>query len=292
MSQLKSCIITPSFKPDFERCQLLSETVDKFSLSPIHHYIIVDQKDYKLFQQLEASQRTVLTVESILPWWIYKIPVLKNGWFSLKTMPIRNWLIQQIVKLEISNWIREDVLIFVDSDVVFVRPFEHNQFVKDGRVRLFRETVPMAQWKTETATQSKWFNTAHRLLDLPPFIEFSERGFVTNYVGNFIIWKRDNVLQLQKYIEESTQKSWIESVPSLWHFSEYTVYGVYVEQVLKELSGHYFDPQKVSYDYWKTKALSKKELQNMFQSIPPECFSVMISAKSKTPVNDYASSIE
>ena len=292
MSQLKSCIITPSFKPDFERCRLLSESMDKFALAPIHHYIIVDQKDYKLFQQFEASNRTVLTVESILPWWIFKIPVLKNGWFSLKTIPIRNWLIQQIVKLEVANWISEDILIFVDSDVVFVRPFEHNQFVKDGRVRLFRETVPLAVWGKETAIQSKWFRTVHTLLDLPPFIEFGDRGFVTNYIGNFITWKRDNILQLHEYIEELTQKSWIESIPNLWHFSEYTLYGVFVEQVLKEQSGHYFDLRKVSYDYWKTEALSKQELQNMFQDIPPECFSVMISAKSKTPVDDYASFIK
>ena len=292
MSQLKSCIITPSFKPDFERCRLLSESMDKFALAPIHHYIIVDQKDYKLFQQFEASNRTVLTVESILPWWIFKIPVLKNGWFSLKTIPIRNWLIQQIVKLEVANWISEDILIFVDSDVVFVRPFEHNQFVKDGRVRLFRETVPLAVWGKETAIQSKWFRTVHTLLDLPPFIEFGDRGFVTNYIGNFITWKRDNILQLHEYIEELTQKSWIESIPNLWHFSEYTLYGVFVEQVLKEQSGHYFDPRKVSYDYWKTEALSKQELQDMFQDIPPECFSVMISAKSKTPVDDYASFIK
>ena len=292
MPQLKSCIITPSFKPDFERCRLLSESVDKFSLSPIDHYIIVDRKDYKLFQQLEASNRTILTVESILPWWIYKIPAIGNGWFSLKTMPIRNWLIQQIVKLEIANWISEDILIFVDSDVVFVRPFEHNQFVKNDRVRLFREAVPVTEWRTETAIKRKWFNTVHGLLELPPFVEFSERGFVINYVGNFITWKRDNVLQLHKYIEKLTQRSWIESIPRLWHFSEYTFYGVFVEQVLKEQSGHYFDSQKVSYDYWKTEALSKKELQNMFQSIPPECFSVMISAKSKTLVSDYATLIK
>ena len=291
MIQLTSCIITPSFKPDFERCRLLSQSIDKFSKSPMHHYIIVDKKDYKLFQQLEGSSRKVLTVESILPWWIYKIPVLKNGWFSFKTLPIRNWLIQQIVKLEIANWIQEDILIFVDSDVAFIRPFEQNQFVENGKVRLFREAIPASQWQSETEIKSKWFDTAHTLLNLPPFIGLSNQEIINNYVGNCITWRRDNILRLQQYLEKLTHKSWIESVASSWHFSEYTLYGVFVKQILQEHSGHYFDSQKVSLDYWGTEVLSSEKLQNMFHNIPPEYFAVMISSKSNTRVNNFASFI-
>ena len=288
MTQLESCIITPSYKPDFARCRLLSESIDRFSLAPIHHYIIVDRKDKKLFQQLATSQRTILTVESILPWWIQKIPKLQNGWFSLKTLPIRNWLIQQIVKLEIANWIQQDVFIFVDSDVTLIRPFDHQLFLQDGKVRLFKETVPLDRWQSETTIKNKWFETAYRLLKLPPFAGFAERGFVTNYVGNFITWKKENVLQLQKYLEQQNRKSWIESIASGWHFSEYTLYGVFVEQVLQERSGHYFDSQKVSYDYWGTEVLSEAELQEILQNIPLEYISVMISSKSKTPVTNYS----
>jgi hypothetical protein len=123
-------------------------------------------------------------------------------------------------------------------------------------------------------------------------VGFSNQDFVTNYIGNFITWKRDTVLQLHEYVEQLTDKSWIESIPNCWYFSEYTFYGVFVEQVLKENSGHYFDSQKVSHDYWGTKALSKDELENLFQNIPPEYFAVMISAKSKMSVDNYASFIK
>ena len=289
MTDLTSCIITPSFKPDFDRCRLLVQSMDKFAQSPIHHYIIVDQRDYQLFRQFEGSSRTILTVESILPWWIRKVPRLKNGWVSLKTLPIRNWLVQQIVKLEIANWIEEDILIFVDSDVFFIRPFDHYQFVKEEKLRLFREAVPKSQWKSETAIKGKWFSTAHKLLDLPAFVDFSNQDFITNYVGNFITWKRDNVLQLQRYLEQVAHKSWIESIAGCWHFSEYTLYGVFVEQILQERSGHYLDPQKVSLDYWGTKILSPEELQNMFLDIPPEYFAAMISSKSNMSVAQYES---
>ena len=286
MSQLSSCIITPSYKPDFARCQLLAESIDRFAVSPIHHYIVVDRKDLKLFQQLANSQRTVITVESILPWWIQKIPLFENGWFSLKTIPIRNWLIQQIVKLEIANHLREDILIFVDSDVTFVRSFDHRQFVKDGETKLFKESIPLSSWNTKTPKQ--WCDTATHLLNLPQLEEFSDRNPVINYIGNFIIWKRDNVLQLHRHIEQIQQKSWIEAIASQWNFSEYMLYGIFVDRVLKEDSGHYWDSQKVSHDYWGTTPLNKEQLQQFFQDISPECFAVMISAKSKTPVELYA----
>ena len=290
MSQLKCCLITPSYKPDFARCRLLAESVDKFAPSDISHYIVVDQKDFKLFQQLSNPNRTVITVESILPWWIQKIPLIKNGWFSLKTLPIRNWLIQQIVKLEIANHIREDVLTFVDSDVTFVRPFDHKQFVKDGKVKLFKESIPLSLWNTEI--EYTWYDTARSLLNLPQFAEFSDQNPVINYVGNFIIWKRDNVLQLHQHIEKVTQKYWIQAIASCWNFSEYILYGIFVDQVLKENSGQYWDSQKVSHDYWGTIPLKEKQLQQFFQDIPPECFAVMISSKSKTPVESYVKLVQ
>lgn len=139
MKQFSFGIITPSYAPDFARCRLLSESIDWCAASPIKHYIIVDRRDLNLFQQLQSANREIITVESVLPWWIKKIPQVKNGWFSFKSLPIRNWLIQQIVKLAIAEYVSDDILIFVDSDVVFIRPFEVRDFIRDGKVRLFRE---------------------------------------------------------------------------------------------------------------------------------------------------------
>ncbi|MGB5635502.1 MAG: DUF6492 family protein [Waterburya sp.] len=286
MSQFKSCIITPSYQPDFAKCRLLAESVDKFAVSEIHHYIVVDQKDFKLFQQLSNSHRTVITVESILPWWIQKIPLSKNGWFSWKTLPIRNWLVQQIVKLEIANHLCEDILIFVDSDVTFVRDFDPRQCVQNGKVRLLRESfIPSPEFNLDI--QLKWRDNAKSLLSLSSLQEVNQENHFIHYIGNLITWKRDNVLKLHQHIETVTQKSWIEAITSYWNFSEYVLYGIFVDHVLKENSGHYWDSQKLSHDYWGTTPLGKEQLQQFFQGIPPECCAVMISSKSKTPVASY-----
>ena len=292
MSQLKFCLITPSYQRDFARCRLLAESVDRFATSKIHHYIIVDRRDLKLFKQLESDRRTIITVESILPWWIYKIPLVKNGWFSWKTLPIRNWLIQQIVKLEIANHLKEDVLIFVDSDVVFIRSFSGEQFSQNNKVRLFRILDDSLSSVNNVELQSKWYHTANSVLGLPPFKEFDRHHPFFRYVGNCISWKRDNVLLLHDRIERITQKSWIEAIANSWHFSEYILYGIFVDRILQEKSGHYWDSQQIAYGYWGTKPLSKEQLQVFLQNMSPQHRAVMISAKSKMAVADYASLLD
>ena len=291
MSQLKLCLITPSYKPDFARCRLLVQSCDRFIREPIHHYIVVDRRDYKLFQQLKGKNRTIITVESILPPWIQKFLGIPNGWFSFKTLPIRNWLIQQIVKLEIVNHLQEDILIFVDSDVAFIRPFSFQQFIKKDKVRLFRASFAPSSL-SNFKTQIKWCHTATTLLGLPPLPTFNRENPFVSYVGNLITWRRDNILQLHQHIERVTQKSWLEAIANSWNFSEYMLYGIFVERILKDRSGHYCDLQPVTHEYWGTKPLTKEQLQQFWQNITPECFAVMISAKSKTPIDAYVSFIK
>ena len=290
MSQ-KLCLITPSYKPDFARCRLLAQSIDRFIEESIHHYIIVDRQDLSLFQQLKSPNRTIITVESILPWWVQKIPIIKNGWFSFKTLPIRNWLIQQIVKLEIANHLREDILVFVDSDVFFIKPFDRQQFIQNDIIRLQRVSYdPLSV--SDLQTRINWCNTATFLLGLPPLEKFSRENPFVGYIGNLITWRRDNVLLLHQHIERVTRKSWIEAIANNWNFSEYMLYGIFVERVLKDRSGHYWDCQPVSHEYWGTTPLDREQLQQFWQNMNPKCVAMMISAKSKTPIDTYASLVE
>lgn len=291
MSQLKLCLITPSYKPDFAKCRLLAQSIDRFVKESIHHYIVVDRQDLSLFQQLKSSNRTIITVESILPWWIKKIPVIKNGWFSCKTLPIRNWLVQQIVKLEIANHLQEDVLVFVDSDVFFIEPFDPQQFIKDDLVRLQRVSFDPS-FVLNLKTRIDWCNSATSLLGLPPFEKFNRENPFVGYVGNLITWRRNNVLLLHQHIERVTQKSWIKAIANSWYFSEYMLYGIFAERILKDRSGHYRDSQPLTHEYWGTTPLTKEQLQQFRQNMNPKCIAMMISAKSETPIDVYTPLIE
>ncbi|BAZ44531.1 hypothetical protein NIES4102_15420 [Chondrocystis sp. NIES-4102] len=276
-------IITPSYAPDFTRCQLLCETLDEYSVCAVKHYVIVDQKDFKLFASLQRQHRQIITVESILPWWIKKASFLNNGWLSFKSLPIRNWIIQQIVKLSIAQYITEDVLIFVDSDVAFVRSFNVQDFIKNNQVRLYSQPN---QITPATQPLSKWHEVSHKLLGLPDIVYPT-----SNYLGNFITWRRENVLALHEYLEKVHSKNWIEVIANSWQLSEYILYGTFVESILKQQSQHYYDSQMVCHDYWQTIPMSQIEIENFFNSCPDKYFAIMISAKSQTPVSNYLSYI-
>ncbi|AFZ34842.1 hypothetical protein Sta7437_1272 [Stanieria cyanosphaera PCC 7437] len=278
MKNQTCCIITPSYVKDFDRCRLLSETITQFNQSPINHYIIVDQKDERLFSQLKKANTEIITVESVLPWWIKKIPFLKNGWFSFKTLPLRNWFIQQLVKLSIAKDVAEEVLIFVDSDVAFIRPFDTKNFIVDHQVRLFREPDAIAAGSELSA----WSDVACDLLQLPRLPRP-----VPNYLGNVITWKKDNVFKLHNYIEEISNQEWIKTIAKSWHLSEYLLYGTFVDQVLKEKSGHFYDPVKNCHEYWTPQSMSDQQLQQFFSEVTNDHIAVMISAKAGMPVSRY-----
>ena len=281
MDQPSFAIITPSYAPDFERCKLLSWSIQEFISPPVTHYIIVDQQDLKLFRQLVGPNTEIITKESILPWWIKQLPFgqSKNIWLSLKSMPVRGWLIQQIIKIGIAQHITEDVLVFADSDVAFIRPFDLRSFVRDDQVRLFR-TSPYKQ------PNSQWDVSANRLLGLS-LSNFSEDSPKPNYVGQLISWKHENVLKLYRHLESISGRSWIETLCRSWNLSEYELYGIFIDQVLKDQAEHYPDNQGFCHCHWSPMSMESGQLQDFFAKITHENVAVMITAKAGIAVSRY-----
>jgi len=281
MTDFSFAFITPSYAPDFQRCKLLCWSMKKYLTTPVKHYIIVEKKDYQLFQQLADDNTVILLKENVLPSWLKRIPLFdqKNIWLNLKGYKIgnwflRGWLIQQIVKLAAAQYVEEDVLIFVDSDVALIDFFDVRTLVNQDQVRLFR--VNHAK-DVDTDIAKKWKETAKSLLNLP-----LEEEYYDFYISQIVTWRRDNLIQLYKLIEKSHNKNWVEVICGVSHLSEYIVYGLYANYVLKENSGHYDDHlQKICWCYWGTTPLSSDELKKFFQDAKTSQHkAVMISAKS------------
>src|SRR5881392_1922214 len=132
-------IVTPSYYLDYERCVLLNESVLRWVPDGIKHYIIVDKRDYKLFARLRNRRTEVLTQEDIVPKRFWSIPFVRKWRFSWNTLPIRGWMWQQVVKLSIARAVDADVYVMTDSDVLFVKPFDPSELIRDSKVPLFRE---------------------------------------------------------------------------------------------------------------------------------------------------------
>jgi hypothetical protein len=273
--------VTPSYINDFERCKLLCESKAKFSPYPIKHYIIVDTQDLELFKSLENDCTVILPKEKLLPWWIKKLPLTKkNIWVSLKTPPVRGWLIQQIIKIAVAHHVEEDVLIFADSDVFFVRNFVRENFVRADKVRFYRklECVPADMKEGHFL----WYKTASRLLESPD-IDFP----ANDYINQLVTWRRENVLQLCKRLEEVSGKNWIQTLCGCWNLSEYILYGVFIDHFLKENSGHYFEATDISFNHFSEESLSKEEIKIITESVPQDKIAIMFSAKADIPIDYY-----
>jgi Family of unknown function (DUF6492) len=280
MTSSDFAIITPSYTPDFERCKLLTWSVQQFCQSSATHYIIVTRQDYPLFKQLQGPRTEVITVESILPRWLFKFPLVKNGWLSLKTPPVRNWVAQQLIKLSIGQHLNQEVMTFVDSDLAFIRPFNLQSFVQGSQVRLFRVEVD-----DPARPANSWEAAAAKLLGLPV-------QPIANYIGGIVTWKRENVLKLHRHIEEVSGRDYMETLCRSWHLSEYILYGAFVDSILQEKAGHFWNDRPVCKEYWNTTDLSDTELADFFQEINDEHLAVMISAKARITPSRYQSLIE
>ena len=57
---MQTVIVTPSYAPDFERCKMLCQSVDKYVSSYTKHVIIVDKNDQRLFNQLKTEKTEII----------------------------------------------------------------------------------------------------------------------------------------------------------------------------------------------------------------------------------------
>lgn len=275
-------VVTVSYAPDFERCQLLAESTEKCLLGDAKHYIIVDRRDYQLFTRLASSKIEVLVVENILPWWIFRPPFLNKGWLSLRTLPIRNWVLQQLVKLSVVEVLKEDILIFCDSDVTFVRPFDLSS------IFLLNEKVPLLRVDFQSQDVISWTDTAKQLLGIK-----KDSLPVFNYVGNLIAWRRENVLKLHHHLEYVNETSWIQAICKYWKVSEYMLYGIMVDHVLGvENSGHFISSPNLVKSAWDYPLDSQANIDKFFGVMEESYIGVMVHSKYKVPVNSYQGEIE
>lgn len=252
-TDLSYCIATPSYSGDIERCRLLCASIDRFVSGHAMHYILVEDRDLALFRPLEGPRRTVLPESALLPAWLKARPDpfslgRRRVWTSLGALargvpPLRGWHAQQLRKFALPLVSREDVVLFADSDMLFLRPFSLDSLAADGAVRLYAKPGGIRADMTEHVS---WCGMAADLLGLPAPAMPSP-----DYINNLVTWRRDNVLALHRHIEAVSGRDWVSAIARQRRFSEYMIYGYFVERVLGlAASGHVADSHELCKVYW------------------------------------------
>src|SRR5664279_4656939 len=135
------CLITISYKGDFDLAGELCTSIDRFAAPGIEHVLVVPRSDISRFARLEAPNRRVVAVEDVLQNGYYRLPTpsridvgrlyrrrIREVWRGPSGL-IRGWIVQQIVKLSAPAITERQVIVFADSDIVLVRPLSAGMFV-------------------------------------------------------------------------------------------------------------------------------------------------------------------
>lgn len=279
---LTAAIVTASYAPDFERCRLLCETIDRHVAGSPQHYILVEGRDVARFRQLETARRMVVDERDLLPGWLrpFDDPLSlfrRRIWLSLKTRPLRGWHVQQLRRIAIASHIGEDVLVFCDSDVVFLRPFDCAAFVHGNQVRLFRRDHALSRPGLEE----------HRIWSANAGAALGLSGNSTSdhdYISTLISWRRETVRAMCAHIEKRHGRHWVSVLGSARRFSECLIYGRYVDEVLGGVQ-HFHGAEEFCRVHWTGSPLSDDEFRAFVADMSPEQVAVGLQSFIGTDIS-------
>lgn len=235
-------LVTVSYRGDLDLARDLSRSVDTYLSDNIEHILVVPRSDVALFEPLRSSRRRIVAKEDVLPRGYVKLPAprtlhvgpwrrhIREMWAADYTRLVRGWILQQVVKLSAPSFTDREIIVFADSDIMFVAPLPVDRLAEGDRVRLYR--VPDAA--SDLVTHVRWHDVAARLLGLEP------RGYLgADYIGHLTTWRRSTILLLQDRLATVSGQRWDRVVARQSHVSEYVLYGIFAEFVLgNEASGH------------------------------------------------------
>jgi hypothetical protein len=262
-----AAMVTASYAPDFERCRLLCESVDRFVSGMSRHYLLVEERDVALFRRLESANRVVISERDLLPSWLkpYDDPLSlfrRRVWLAWRTQPLRGWHVQQLRRIAIASQVAEPVLVYCDSDVAFLKPFDCGAFSRDGTVRLFRRDDVIAP---EPETEQKvWSANAGRALGIA-----DAAWSPHDYIATLIAWRRDSVLAMTRRIEQVHGRHWIEAVASSRQFSECMLYGRFADEV-EEGARHFHGAEEFCRIHWNGEPLSDDAFRAFVAAMMPD----------------------
>lgn len=277
-----TAIVTPSYKPDLDRCETLCASIDKNVTGNFHHYLLVKSGDVSLFRRLTGARRTVIDERDLLPKWL--IPSFlrlrdRDIWLSLRGRPLVGWHIQQMLKIAFGAKAAEDAILFCDSDVAFVRPYDPASAFAGGRLRLYREHEGLA--KRRGPDHEAWVAHAAKILGAP---RDSFNGH--DYVGTLISWRPEQVRNMCARIENVAGRSWQRALASSWNISEYMCYGHFVDDVSGG-AGHFEDRTDLCQMHWSNRVPEADEIRGWMERLPPEKVAVGLQSHVMFPPHAF-----
>ena len=265
----KLSVVTPSYRPDLELCRDLHASLQRYGPLGIQHRVVVPRRDRDLF----AGIGEVLTVDEFLPRSFRALP--GNLWVNMRRpVPlVRGWIAQQLIKLATVVASDADLVLLVDSDMVFVRPFTDAQFYRGSTARFYRLPDAIDE---RLPRHVLWHKVARRLLGLPP----ARRLPLPDYICWPMCWDPHIVRDMLAHVARVTGVPWATAIGAEMHFSEGILYGVYVDEILG--GSNFAEQTMLCIAYSAEIPLDEAGIRAFVAKLSLADIAVMISAKSAT----------
>jgi hypothetical protein len=278
-------VVTPSYRGDIARCRLLCDSVDRFVVGMSCHYILVEDRDAGLFAGLEGGRRCVIPESALLPGWLRSWPDpttfgRRRIWTGAGALarglpPLRGWHAQQLRKLAIARHAAETVLLFADSDVVFLRPYDLASQVGRAGTRLYRIDHAIA---ADAAPHRAWVENAAETLGIaaPPAPSH-------DYINNLITWRSAHARALLDHVERISGRDWVTAVARRRAFSEWLLYGMFVDQVLGPSAGHAAESAPLAQTFWLRGDITPASLNHELARLPDGAVAIGVQSFIEMP---------
>ena len=282
-------LLTPTYGRDLELCALLCESVDRHVTASSKHYLLVPDCDVPLFSRFESARRTVLPASKLLPGWLRPLPRIirrkrRNFWWSLRAKPASGWHVQQILKIAATITLPHQRYCILDSDVVLFRDLDLSRFE-------YPNSIPLLKLPDEvTSSQirhARWVETSHQLLGFPaPSLPASD------FIGHIIFWDQETTRAMASKIEAVTGLDWVEALCRIREFSEYMLYGYFVQNAARFAGRHAPTSRTRCVSYWDQPKLGQAELNRLLGGADKDHVACSVASFSGTPVEILRAAIE
>lgn len=266
-------LVTPSHAGDYERCRLCVESADHCVEDIETHYVMVSREDYPLFRSLRGDRLQLVCIDDFLP-----RDALPHG----DGKPVSGWILQQLVKLASFDVVAEDAVVLCDSDNAFVCPVRlRERLFADGKALLFRASF-------DNDDIAAWNQVADEVLGLR-----SSGSGPINYVTNLVTWLRSPLLALRQRLENVMGRPWLAALACYTNFSEYTIYGRFVEELLgTEAAGHVAGSHDLILASWNMPLRTPSDIEAFWGYLTDRHAGVMIHSKDEVPIESYSHRVQ
>lgn len=282
-------LLTPTYGRDLELCTLLCESVDRHVTSFSKHYLLVPDCDLALFSHFESEHRVVLAASQFLPAWLRPLPRIiqrkrRQFWWSFRAAPVSGWHVQQLIKIAAAMSLPHQRYCILDSDIVFFRDFDLSRF-------RYPNSIPLLNMRNEVTEDQfhhvRWVETSHELLGLPaPSLPASD------FIGHIVFWDQQTTQAMAAQIEAVTGLDWIEALCRTREFSEYMLYGYFVENDAGFSARHARTPRTQCVSYWDQPKLDRGELNRLLQRAGQDDVAFSVASFSGTPVETIRAAVD